>query len=135
MTVFVDSSFWIALEDSKDQDHDAAAQYWAFLASRRPRVLSTTFILGEVAAFFTRRGKHTKAVTIGEYLLFSEECDCVSVDPPLLDAAWDYFVARSDKTYSLTDCISFVLMEREGIREALTFDHHFEQAGFVRLPA
>ena len=40
------------------------------------------------------------------------------------------FAARSDKDWSLTDCLSFVVMERKGIREALTADNHFEQAGF-----
>ena len=40
------------------------------------------------------------------------------------------FTARSDKNWSLTDCLSFVVMERKGIREALTADTHFEQAGF-----
>jgi hypothetical protein len=40
------------------------------------------------------------------------------------------FTARSDKNWSLTDCLSFVVMERRGIREALTADSHFDQAGF-----
>jgi hypothetical protein len=40
---------------------------------------------------------------------------------------------RPDKDWSLTDCISFVVMEDENIKEALTADHHFEQAGFVAL--
>ncbi len=40
------------------------------------------------------------------------------------------FAARSDKDWSLTDCLSFVVMERKGLRDALTADNHFEQAGF-----
>ncbi len=40
------------------------------------------------------------------------------------------FTARSDKEWSLTDCLSFIVMERRGIRDALTADNHFEQAGF-----
>jgi predicted nucleic acid-binding protein len=45
-------------------------------------------------------------------------------------AAIRLFATRSDKDWSLTDCLSFVVMERKGIREALTADNHFEQAGF-----
>jgi uncharacterized protein len=43
------------------------------------------------------------------------------------------YTARADKNWSLTDCISFAVMEARGIREALTGDHHFVQAGFVPL--
>jgi predicted nucleic acid-binding protein len=43
------------------------------------------------------------------------------------------YAQRPDKEWSLTDCISFVVMQQEGITEALTGDHHFEQAGFVAL--
>ena len=41
------------------------------------------------------------------------------------------YESRPDKEWSLTDCISFVVMKKEGIVEALTEDRHFEQAGFV----
>jgi predicted nucleic acid-binding protein len=40
------------------------------------------------------------------------------------------YSARQDKEWSLTDCISFIVMEEYGIHDALTGDHHFEQAGF-----
>ena len=40
---------------------------------------------------------------------------------------------RSDKAWSMTDCLSFVIMKRDGLVEALTTDHHFEQAGFTIL--
>jgi len=45
----------------------------------------------------------------------------------------ELFANRPDKDWSLTDCISFVVMQKEGITEALTGDHQFEQAGLVAL--
>jgi uncharacterized protein len=60
----------------------------------------------------------------------------VTIIPPdnrLYDAGLELYKQRSDKDWSLTDCISFVVMRQRGIVEALTGDHHFEQAGFVAL--
>ena len=51
----------------------------------------------------------------------------------MFERGLDLFVNRPDKEWSLTDCISFVVMREHGLTEALTADHHFEQAGFVRL--
>ena len=84
--------------------------------------------------FFVSRGRHYKAVEIGDWLLASPTVRLVHVDAELFRAAFEYLKLRSDKLFSLTDCASFVLMERLGIREALAFDTHFEQAGFVRMP-
>lgn len=89
----------------------------------------------EVVTFFNNRGHHAKAVEIGSRLLRSPTVDLVRVDESLFAAAWARFQNRPDKRYSLTDCISFVVMEQRGLREALCFDAHFKQAGFVRLPA
>lgn len=58
----------------------------------------------------------------------------IHVDEPLFYEGWQYFEQHADKTFSLTDCISFVLMKRLEIMEALTFDRHLPQAGFVKLP-
>jgi hypothetical protein len=49
------------------------------------------------------------------------------------DAAVRLYEARSDKTWSLTDCLSFVVMEQRMLAEALTTDRHFEQAGLRAL--
>lgn len=57
----------------------------------------------------------------------------VEADPQLFEEGVQLYASRSDKGWSLTDCISFVVMQREGITDALTGDHHFEQAGFVAL--
>lgn len=57
----------------------------------------------------------------------------VPLSTELLDAGLALMGKRTDKDWSLTDCISFVVMERNGLHEALTGDHHFEQAGFNAL--
>jgi hypothetical protein len=57
----------------------------------------------------------------------------VAVDDGLFRERLDLFRQRPDKDWSLTDCISFVLMQRERMTQALTADHHFQQAGFVAL--
>jgi predicted nucleic acid-binding protein len=59
--------------------------------------------------------------------------DSVHIVPPTLDlydAGLDLYARRMDKDWSLTDCISFEAMRRHQISDALTTDHHFEQAGF-----
>lgn len=54
----------------------------------------------------------------------------VPADASLFRRGVDLYRQRPDKDWSLTDCISFVVMEEQGLTDALTADHHFEQAGF-----
>jgi uncharacterized protein len=57
----------------------------------------------------------------------------IHIDIPLRDKGIELHRGRLDKLWSLTDCVSFVVMEQRGIQQALAFDHHFEQAGFEAL--
>lgn len=57
----------------------------------------------------------------------------VPVNQALFDQGWVLYKQRPDKDWSLTDCISFVVMMRDAIIQAFTSDHHFEQAGFIKL--
>ena len=66
-------------------------------------------------------------------LMENPNVEMVWVDEILHREAMDLLLVRQDKTYSLCDAISFVLMRKKGIREALTTDRHFEQEGFTRL--
>ena len=132
--LFLDTGYLIALEAADDQHHTAALGHWRALLPSRPQLVTTSFVLDEVATFFNRRERHAKAVEIGERLLASRSVQFIHVDEDLFQAAWSYFGRRADKRYSLTDCVSFVLMERLGIESALAFDAHFVQAGFRILP-
>ena len=59
--------------------------------------------------------------------------EIVFTDKRLWNTAWQLYEMHKDKEWSLTDCISMVVMKERQISEVLTKDHHFEQAGFVKL--
>lgn len=90
--------------------------------------------MAEPEQVFNSRNRHAKAVEIGKVLLESPSVKLIHIDEPLFHGAWRYFIQHSDKSYSLTDCASFIVMKKLRIRTALTFDQHFLQAGFERKP-
>jgi len=132
--LFLDTGYIIALDASDDQNHAAAIRHWQGLAPTRPRLVTTSYILDEAVTFFNSRGFHAKAIQVGTRLLSSSSVHLVHVQEAEFFAAWDYLKQRGDKTYSLTDCVSFIVMEQLGIKSALAFDRHFKQAGFQKLP-
>ncbi|HJQ33616.1 MAG TPA: PIN domain-containing protein [Pyrinomonadaceae bacterium] len=132
--LFIDAGYLIALEASDDQHHDDAVRHWRGLLRSLPPLVTTSYVFGEVVTFFNSRNRHAKAVEVGESLLGSPSVEFIHVDEQLFLEGWQLLRRHRDKSYSLTDCVSFILMGRRGMREALTFDRHFAQAGFDRLP-
>jgi uncharacterized protein len=132
--VFFDTSFIIALETADDQNHESALKYWQNIITTLPTLVTTSYILGEVVTFFNNRNRHAKAVEIGSRLISSPSIQLIHVDEALFNEAWEYFTKHEDKSYSLTDCISFIILKRLRIQTSLTFDKHFVQAGFKKLP-
>jgi uncharacterized protein len=132
--LFLDASFIVALNATDDQWHVLAASYWPEVVSQQRQLLTTTFVLDEVATLLNSQGYHRRAVLVGTQLIEDPAGGMVHVDTDLLSRGWAYFCRHADKRYSLTDCISFVIMRERGIQQALTFDHHFSQAGFEALP-
>lgn len=132
--LFLDTNYVIALEVSDDQHHRDAQEHWTKLLELPLSLVTTSYVLDEVVTFLNSRRHHSKAVRIGNNLLTGSLIQLIHVDKDLFYEGWQYFEQHADKTFSLTDCISFVLMKRLEITEALTFDRHFGQAGFVKLP-
>lgn len=129
--VFLDTGFLIALEAVDDQYHQRALTYWSEFPQHATPIVTTSYILDEVVTFFNARHHHSKAVEIGSYLLSSTSIQFIHVDEPLFLEGWKRFQRYHDKRYSLTDCISFTIMEQQQISKALAFDKHFVQAGFT----
>jgi hypothetical protein len=92
-------------------------------------------VLVELADAFARPPNRERFVQFHRVLPRMPDLTVVPADRTLMDAGFALYSQRPDKEWSLTDCISFVVMQREGITEALTADRHFEQAGFTALLA
>jgi len=132
--LFLHTGYLMALEASDDQHDQQASAYWHNASRSLPRLVTTSYDFDEVVTFFNGRNRHAKAMEIGRLLLESPSVKLIHVDEPLFHEAWRYLIQYSDKSYSLTDYASFVVMKRPRIRTALTFDQHFVQAGFEREP-
>jgi len=132
--VFIDTSYFLALELKNDQNHEAALTHWHRVSAARPAIVTTSYVFDEVVTFFNSRGHHRKATQVGNALLRSPSVRLVQVDLALFEAAWDYFLQHPDKSYSFTDCVSFVVSSKFEIATAFAFDQHFVQAGFRTEP-
>ena len=122
---FADTSFYLALLDERDPLHDRAVA-----ESKANRSLITTeFIILELGNACGRAEDHADFLAVVAGMRASPRTSIIPLDSRLLQRGLDLLARRADKNWSLTDCISFVVMEDEGIQEALTTDRHFEQAG------
>lgn len=128
--VLLDTSYIIALDHTGDAHHLRATQWAAKLAASPISAVLHTGILLEIADGFAKRHDRQSGVQYLEILTEEEKYELFKVEGSILERAVELYKRRPDKDWSLTDCISFILMGDLGIREALTADVHFQQAGF-----
>ncbi|MCI0692836.1 PIN domain-containing protein [candidate division KSB1 bacterium] len=133
--LFADTSGWANLVDPSQAYHGLAANLYRTARQQGRKVITTNYIITEVVALLTSplRTPRPKMIAFVDGLKASPHIEIVHLDQTLDNQAWQFLKSRPDKEWSLVDCSSFILMQQRGIIEALTTDHHFEQAGFVRL--
>lgn len=128
--VFADTFFFLAAVNPRDAAHGRAI---AFSSQHQGGIVTTDWVILEVAN--TLAGGRSRAIV--SELLASLRDDArvkiVALDAGLQARGLELYAQRQDKEWSLTDCISFLVMSSEGLADALTGDHHFEQAGFNAL--
>lgn len=131
--VFADACYWIARLNERDSLHELAALLSDTLGGRR--VVTTELVLVEVLNFFAELGaeKRMAAVILAQELRDSCDVDVIELAAVQFWNAVDFYNSRPDQEWGLVDCASFQLMQARNIREALTNDHHFTQAGFTIL--
>jgi predicted nucleic acid-binding protein len=133
--IFADTSGWGCLVDRTQAFHKLATTIYQTARQRGTRIITTNYVLVELVALLTSplQIPRPSVIQFVEGLSNSPFVEIVHIDPTLNADAWSLLRNRQDKEWSLVDCSSFVLMSRRAIVDALTTDHHFEQAGFVRL--
>ncbi len=127
---FADSFYFIALLNPSDAAHTRAiAATWSLSGP----IVTTTWVLVEVADALGAPGFRSHVHRFLDGLGRDPNVRVVPADDDGYRRGLALYGSRPDKGWSLTDCLSFAIMKESGLREALTGDHHFEQAGFVAL--
>ena len=132
-TVLVDTAAWIALVNTRDELHSRAQQTMADLRHQKVALITTEFVLLEVSNALCTSAWRERGVKLIDGLRSLANLQIVSVDTTLLAEGWQLYRSRLDKEWSLTDCTSIIVMQKERIEQVFTSDHHFEQAGFTKL--
>jgi len=128
--VFADTSFFVAFLSPTDSLHETAVKRMGDLPQQ---LLTTSWILVELGNFLCDSPQRALFVPFVQEMKVDETVRIIPAEEELLSAGLDLYAHRPDKTWSLTDCISFVVMSRLGLTDALTADRHFHQAGFTMV--
>jgi len=133
MSAFIDTSGFYALLDRADAHHASAARIFAELSVARTRLIFTNFVRAEAHALTLNRLGHAAATTLLTRLRTTPVTTLVRVTEADEETALKLIAQYRDKEFSLTDATSFEVMERLGLRHALSFDSDFRQYGWTML--
>lgn len=131
--VLIDTGAFYAFADASDSHHRESVAVFTDLRDKRDYLLTTSFIVAETHALLLNRLNREAAI---QFLKDTEEETHISViwvTPADVEKAREIIYRYADKSFSLTDAISFAVMERLRIDQAFTFDHNFAQYGFSLL--
>jgi uncharacterized protein len=126
-TVFADTSYYLALVNPADQHHAAVRQWTSGFAGRS---VTTAWVVAELANAMSKTAHRPFFLSLLHDLQTDPRVTIVPPAKDVFDSGLDLYSRRCDKDWSLTDCISFVVMEKCGMEDAATLDRHFLQAGF-----
>jgi predicted nucleic acid-binding protein len=127
--LFADTYFFMALLNTRDSGHQQAKLWLSRILQEKTKLITTGFVLlelGNSISSLPARGHFADLLSS----LNKWKTIILPVNQRLLREGISLYCDRLDKTWSVVDCTSFIVMKQHRIQDALTEDHHFEQAGF-----
>ena len=131
--LFVDTSGWIALINRSDALHVTATRIYNDRFAAGWDFITHAGVMLEVGNGLSLVRFRHLAVQLKARIDASSRIAVIALTEERYEAGWQMYANRSDKDWSIVDCISFVIMQERGLTEALTADRHFQQAGFIKL--
>ena len=130
---FVDTSGFYSLLVRRDRLHTAAADYMAQAARSQGRFVTTDYVLDEAVTLLKARGHGALLAPLFDTIDNSAATRIEWTTSERFNEARSFCLRHSDKAWSFTDCVSFLVMQSLKLTAALTSDNHFAQAGFQVL--
>src|SRR6476659_1431623 len=134
-TIFVNSSGWLALYNSRDPNHEAASQLWAYLRNQPVRFVITDYVIDQVYTALKMFGSLHAAQAFQDVLRNSQLVKFFMTDTVIFDRAWRVFVEDDHPQWTFTDCVTFAVIQYLGISEVFTFDANFSDPGLAIIPS
>lgn len=132
-SVFVDTSWFKALLDQKDDFHARALKQSISIEKAKLQLVTTNYIVDESLTLLRQKSGLDLALKFRDSLVdMRDYLKFIRVTPQDETKAWDWFPKDRSKL-SFTDCTSFAAMKRLGLKDVATFDDHFARAGFNML--
>jgi predicted nucleic acid-binding protein len=133
--IFVDAGAWIAVVNQRDDFHAEASAFYGHLLRERRPLVTTNLVIAEAYAMIRRHSGHRAAMQFLDSMRQSSRLTKVYSDASLEAEAEKLLRHHADQDFSLTDAVSFAVMQQRGITEAFGFDRHFATVGFLIVPA
>ena len=131
--IFVDTSGFYSLLARGDDRHSRATEVLRSAAEDKRRLVTSDYVVDETATLLQARGLVRLIPPFFETVFTSSACRLIWMDADRFHRTRAFFLRNLGRDWSFTDCADFVIMKELRIREALTKDSHFEEAGFVAL--
>ena len=132
--ILVDTGAWVAIADKNDQYSKEASHQYTSLILKKERLITSNLVLVETYNLLSQTLGAGATIKFGNILDSTNLIRIETITEIDWDRGWKILEKYDDKKFSFTDCTSFALMERLKLKTAFSFDVHFTQYGFTKIP-